>query len=179
VEAISVALSEGVELRGLQPDDTDVVHALVEAERKRLEAWMAFIYWTHSVEDVRNFIVSCRASETEVDGNGIWVDGALAGVVGMTVDRFNAGDIGYWLGSEFEGRGLMSAACRALIDHGFTAMGLHRVTITVEPENARSCAVPERLGFTREAVLREASKVGDRYGDFVVFGLLASEWPAS
>lgn len=179
MQAISIALSPGVELRELQPDDTDAVYGLIVAERDRLGERMPFVHWTSGPQDTRAFIESCRASEVNLDGNGIWVDGELAGVVGMTVDRFNAGDLGYWLGSAFEGRGLVTAACRALIDIAFHERGLHRVTICAEPDNARSRAVPERLGFKEEAILREAIKVGDRYGDEVVYGLLDREWPTA
>jgi ribosomal-protein-serine acetyltransferase len=177
LEAITLPVSPGVELRGLEPSDADAVYALVESERQRLNEWMGFVYGVHGVEDVRTFIENSRASELSMEGNAVRVDGALAGVMGIRVDLFNAGDIGYWLGSAFEGKGLMTACCRTLIDHAFGVMRLHRVTIHAEPANTRSCAVAERLGFTREAVLREAGKTGDRYGDLAVYGLLDREWP--
>jgi ribosomal-protein-serine acetyltransferase len=176
MEAITLPVRPGVELRGFEPDDADTVYALVESERERLSERMSFIYWVASADDVRAFIEECRASERNADGNGIWVDGALAGTIGVTVDRFNAGDVGYWLGSAFEGRGLVTDSCRVLINHAFRVMGLHRVTIHAEPDNVRSCAVADRLGFTREAVLREACKVGDRYGDLAVYAMLEREW---
>jgi ribosomal-protein-serine acetyltransferase len=44
--------------------------------------------------------------------------------------------------------------------------------------NLRSQAVPRRLGFTEEGVLREACKVGDRYVDLINFSMLDREWAA-
>jgi len=64
-----------------------------------------------------------------------------------------------------------------LVDHAFGAWRLHRVEIRAGVENARSRAIPERLGFRREGVLREAERVGDRYVDQVVYAVLAGDWP--
>ena len=75
-----------------------------------------------------------------------------------------------------EGRGLVTRGVRALVDHAFGVWKLHRIEIQAAPENTRSQAVPLRLGFTREGVLRECERSGDRWLDGVIFALLASEW---
>jgi hypothetical protein len=51
-----------------------------------------------------------------------------------------------------------------------------RVEIRAAPENARSRAIPERLGFTQEGTLRQVECVGDRYLDNVVYAMLAEDW---
>jgi ribosomal-protein-serine acetyltransferase len=50
--------------------------------------------------------------------------------------------------------------------------------IRCEPENRRSRAIPERLGFREEGTLREVQRIGDRRTDLVVYGMLAPEWNA-
>ena len=55
-------------------------------------------------------------------------------------------------------------------------MKLNRVQLQSEPENVKSRAVAERLGFTQEGILREAELLHGRYVDSVVYGILASEW---
>jgi RimJ/RimL family protein N-acetyltransferase len=50
-----------------------------------------------------------------------------------------------------------------------------RVEIRAAPENARSRAIPERLGFTQEGTLRQVERVGDRYLDNVVYAMLAED----
>jgi ribosomal-protein-serine acetyltransferase len=81
--------------------------------------------------------------------------------------------VGYWLAEEHQGQGLMTRAVRALVDHAFGELDLHRVEIQVAEGNRRSRAIPERLGFQHEGTLREAECVGGRYLDLVVYGLLA------
>jgi ribosomal-protein-serine acetyltransferase len=53
------------------------------------------------------------------------------------------------------------------------------VTIRVAPDNARSRAIPERLGFTEEGVMREAGRSALGHHDLVVYGLLDREWHPS
>jgi ribosomal-protein-serine acetyltransferase len=67
----------------------------------------------------------------------------------------------------------VSEAVQALVDHAFGQWKLHRVQIRAATDNARSRAIPERLGFEQEGLLREAEKVGDRYQDLVLYAKLA------
>ncbi len=90
--------------------------------------------------------------------------------------RNRRGEIGYALARERWGKGLMTEALTALLDYAFTALGLHRVEADVDPENAASLRLLERLGFTREGVLRERWLVGGRAHDSVMLGLLGREW---
>jgi ribosomal-protein-serine acetyltransferase len=161
-------------------DDAPTVFALVDAERDRLRRWMPWVDGTETVEDQRRWIERSIASEHDREANGIWLtEGSLAGTIGMSVNALeNGGEIGYWLGTPYEGRGLVTRACAAMLDLAFGKLQLHRVTIRAAVSNAPSRAVAERLGFTEEGVLREAGLVdtGD-YLDLVVYGLLDREWP--
>lgn len=67
---------------------------------------------------------------------------------------------------------------RAVVDYAFGRLGLHRVEIRCAADNHRSRAIPERLGFTQEGVLRESGYLNGRFVDMVVYGVLASEWRA-
>ena len=103
--------------------------------------------------------------------------GALGGVAGYrTLDAVNrTGEIGYWLRADFGGRGLMTACCRALVAHGFAALGLNRIAIAAATDNAKSRAIPERLGFRFEGVLRQPEWLYDHFVDHAVYSLLLSE----
>jgi ribosomal-protein-serine acetyltransferase len=85
--------------------------------------------------------------------------------------------LGYWLAEKHQARGFMTMACRAYVEHAFGKLGLNRVEIRAATENHRSRAVPERLGFKLEGVVRDAEWLYDRYVDHAVYGLLARDWP--
>lgn len=175
---LPVDLGGATTLRALTLEDADMVWALVDAERDRLREWLPWVDATTSLEDQRRWIAGVIADERNMDGSGIFVDDAYAGNAGLSWDEFGvAGEIGYWIGSAFEGQGHVTGAVRALIEIGFRELGLHRITIRAAPGNVRSRAIPERLGFTQEGVMRGAERSPHGFRDMVVYGLLEDEWP--
>jgi ribosomal-protein-serine acetyltransferase len=177
---IDFDLGDGVRIRSLDPGDAEALFAVVEANRDRLRPWMPWEDSTRSPDDIRDFIERARASSSDAEANGIWVDGELAGTVGMRIDTLaNAAEIGYWIDGRHEGRGIVTRGCRRFIDEAFGAFGLHRVSLHAATTNVRSLAVAERLGMTREAVLREAERSPEGYHDLAVFSVLEHEWPTA
>lgn len=166
-------------LRPVAAADAEPIYALVVANRERLAEWMPWAA-EQTLAGTHEFVAGSRAQEAREDGfQAVLVrDGEIAGVAGYhEVDRVNRStSIGYWLGAEHEGEGVMTAAVRALLDHALGAWGLNRVTIEAAVANRRSRAIPERLGFTEEGVLRESELIGGRYLDGVLYSLLAAEW---
>jgi ribosomal-protein-serine acetyltransferase len=69
----------------------------------------------------------------------------------------------------------MTEAVRALTLHALEIWKLNRVEIRVATGNSRSAAIPRRLGFTEEGVLRQAERHRDAYEDVAVFALLSRD----
>jgi RimJ/RimL family protein N-acetyltransferase len=84
-------------------------------------------------------------------------------------------EIGYSLGRARWGHGLAREAVTRALAFGFDELGLRRFEADIDPRNAASLALAERLGFIREGYLRERWLVNGEVCDSVVFGLLASE----
>src|SRR5258705_3436097 len=85
-------------------------------------------------------------------------------------------EIGYGLAREHWGKGFMNEALTAVVDYGFGPLGLRRIEADTDPRNLASLRALERLGFTREGLLRERWQVGDEISDTALLGLLAREW---
>lgn len=185
-------LGQGAFLAPLEARHAEPLFQLVDANRPHLRPWMAWVDETRKVSDTEAFIQKIRAQDA-AQGTfvaGIWVGGTpaggtvprrpmqLAGVVGHNaIDWVNRiAILGYWLGQEFQGRGLMTRACRAIVHHDFNEFNLNRVEIRVATANTRSAAVPTRLGFEREGVLRDAEWLYDHYVDHTLFACLARHW---
>lgn len=172
-------LGDGIAVRTYTLDDAAEAFALVDANRDRLHPWMIWEPQTRTPADTRAFIERCLASETDLEGNGIWVDGRLAGSIGLRVDVSDAGaEIGYWIGGDFEGRGIITRACRRFFDFAFDELGLHRVELCAADTNTRSRSVAERLGMRQEGVLRGGVRTPEGFLDLVIYGILDIEWRA-
>jgi ribosomal-protein-serine acetyltransferase len=179
VNPIFWPLGDDAFIRTYTPDDAAEVRALAVANYERLAPWMPWASRERTVEEQRDWIERCLRSESDLEGNGIWLaNGSLAGAIGMRIDSLSGeSEIGYWLDGAAERRGLVTRACARFIDHAFGELGLHRVVIKAAVANERSRAVAVRLGFTKEGTMREAepSATGE-YHDLVVYGLLDREW---
>lgn len=165
-------------VRPLEAADAAELYAVVETNRAHLARWMPWAA-DQDLAATEKFIAE---TEGQIDRNDgfqavIAPEGRIIGVAGFhSIDWTNRNtSIGYWLAEHAQGKGTMTTIVHALVDHAFTEWNLHRIEIHCAPANHRSRAIPERLGFREEAVLRETERIGDRYLDGVVYGLLRQE----
>lgn len=174
-----IPINRDVELRILEEWDIEELHQLIDRNREHLRQWLPWVD-DQSVEESRSFVQRSlqQYMDNECFNLGIRYRGQLAGVIGYHTINWPSRmvEIGYWLGAEFEGKGLMTRACRALVDYAFEKLLLNRVEILCATGNARSRAIPERLGFTQEGILREGEWLYDHFVDLVVYSMLAREW---
>jgi RimJ/RimL family protein N-acetyltransferase len=87
-------------------------------------------------------------------------------------------ELGYGLRPDAWGHGYAAEAVGELLRFGFTDLALHRVEADVDPRNEASVRLLERLGFTREGLLRERWIVEGEISDAAFYGLLRREWEA-
>lgn len=173
-------IRDGFFLRLLEEKHAEAIFEIVDRERAYLREWLPWVDRTGQPADTLQFIKSTREQFANNDGltAGIWHANEYAGTVGThKIDWLNRKvEIGYWIASKFQRRGIVSEACRALIDHAFEEWELNRVEIHCAPANTKSCAIPKRLGFEFEGVLRQAQLIDGRYLDTNVFAMLAADW---
>jgi ribosomal-protein-alanine N-acetyltransferase len=97
--------------------------------------------------------------------------------------RFEEGsaraELGYVLGRAYWGKGLMREALEALISCAFGGMGLRRLEAEVDTRNLPSARLLQRLGFTKEGLLRQRWVAKGEAKDVEMYSLLRSEWPVS
>jgi len=171
-------LDEDIELRLMELHHIDALTCLVEANQEHLGRW--FPWASQTREERLAYLKSTLKRFAEGNGflSGIWYRGKLAGAIDiMSISkRIRKTDIGYWLGEQYQSKGLVSQACRALIDYAFYTLDLNRIEISARADNTRSRTVAERLGFTLEGTFRQTRRVGDGYGDGVLYSLLQEEW---
>ncbi len=102
---------------------------------------------------------------------------AIVGTLTLRVDKLNQrGELGYWIGQRYWGSGFATEAAKAIIQFGFSKLNLHRIWAQAITRNASSIRVLGKAGLKKEGVLRQHKKLGTRFEDVVVFGLVKNEF---
>ncbi|WP_226537454.1 GNAT family N-acetyltransferase [Fictibacillus halophilus] len=175
-------IDENIALRSLNVNDAEELFHLTINSKDYLKEWLGWLDYTNEVADTREFIQATLKGFVETGGYpksaAILYQGKIAGTIGFNeINKlYKIGVMGYWLGEGFQGKGIMTKACKAFIEYGFNELNLNRMEIRVAEENRKSRAIPERLGFTEEGRIRQAEWLYDHYVDHIVYGLLAEEW---
>ncbi len=161
------------------PQYAEELFKLTDKNRGFLQQWLPWLDRTKEPLDTQQFLELqlLRFQQGSALHVTIFYQDRIAGVVGYNqIDRVNQiGHLGYWLGEEYNGKGIMTKSAKELIELGFDYYELNRVEIRCAVANNRSRALSERLGFNNEGIIRQAEKLCDRYVDHVVYGLLRSD----
>lgn len=166
--------------RRTQPD-SDAMVAMIEGSLEHLSAWME---WLADGFD------PATTYENGRDAERAWAHGTMfqyvleaecrpVGTVAVHVDG-DAGEVGYWLVRDAQGRGYARTAVAALVEAAFERLGLARIEIWHDEANRRSGAIPDALGFRRRDRFTHPRRPrhGAEAGVDVVHEITAAEWRA-
>lgn len=168
-----------VRLRWLEPGDAPQLFAIFgHPEVMR--------YWSHlpigtlaEAAAIVDEVHACFAKRSHFQwGIALREDDRVIGTCTLfSLDAKNRrAELGYTLARDRWGQGLAGEAVGRVIDYAFGDLRLRRLEADVDPRNAGSVKLLERLGFVREGRLRERWHVGDEIQDADFYGLLAREW---
>ena len=161
------------------PQYAKELFALTDKNRDYLKQWLPWLNTIAKPSDTKEFIQLQlqRFAKTEALHATLFYRGKIAGVLAYNqIDQKNGiGHLGYWLGKEYTGKGIMFLAVQDMLALGFTDFSLQKVEIRCATGNHKSRAIPEKLNFHNEGTLRKAEKVNDKWFDHVVYGLLREE----
>ncbi|MCX6134053.1 MAG: GNAT family protein [Ignavibacteriales bacterium] len=178
---IKIQVEEGLYLKSLELRDSEDLLPLIESNRAYLREWLPWLDMTTTIDEMIAFVDAAIRQQAAGLGfqAGIMHQDQLVGIIGYHhLEWANRSTcIGYWLSEPFQRRGIMTKASRALVEHAFEDWQLNRVEIRCAVGNMKSRAIPERLGFKSEGLLREAEWLYDHYVDHIVYGMLARDWP--
>jgi ribosomal-protein-serine acetyltransferase len=183
--ALCIDREQQLYLTLFEREDAPELARLVAANEEHLRPWMPWVDGDRPASQLA--FIESRALPGFASADGfecaIVRDGAIIGAAGVhDVDaRTRRGSIGYWLDAGAQGNGYVTKAVQAIVDRCFTVGVIagepfERLDVHAEVDNLKSRAVPERLGFTFEGVLRRHRHNGARYADFAVYSLLRGEY---
>jgi len=170
-------------LRPFKRRDTAAIHKAVTGSLTELQPWLPWASLDYSRSVTQHFIRDSmnawdsgrafdfgvrrpEAPDRHVGNVSVW----------FTSRAYRVGEVGYWVRTDETGKGVCTEVTARVLQVGFEELGLHRVTLRIAVGNRGSERVAEKLGFLQEGTLREDVKVGSRWLDHTVWGLLDNEW---
>ncbi len=171
-----LAVGRRVLLARPRPDDEPAFLERVAASRELHRPWATP---PETPEAYRAYLLRLRRH----DQAGFLVrereGGALAGVVNVSnlvLRQFRSAYLGYYAFRPLAGRGYMTEGLALAIDYSLAVMGLHRLEANVQPDNARSLALIQRLGFRKEGFSPRYLFIDGEWRDHERWAVTAEEW---
>lgn len=127
--------------------------------RESIQAWKEERAWDYSIRMIDD-------PKRHVGNISFWTVSKLGKIA----------EIGYWVRSLETGRGICTEAVQLLLEEAFNSLGYHKVVLRIAVGNDASDRVAEKLGFTREGVLREELLIRGNWVDHSLWSLLDREY---
>ncbi|MBT2758668.1 GNAT family N-acetyltransferase [Mesobacillus foraminis] len=164
-------------VRMARPGDGEAVFNALEASKKELKPWMPFAQKDQSREDVEGNIRQAFANYIKREDlrllvflreTGEFIASSGLHRINWSVPKF---EIGYWINSRFSGCGYMTEAVEGIADFAREELKARRIEIRCDSKNIKSRAIPERLGFKLEGILKndDVSADGTELRDTCVY----------
>ncbi len=176
---MTIHINDSLVLESNHPNHAKENYALINSNRAYLKQWLTWVDKIQTLDDSKKYILaSIQKTEQQTDyGFVIKYNGNIIGRMGVHfIDAVNkTGTIGYWIAENFQGKGIITNACKALIEFGFNELKLNRIEIKCATQNIKSKAIPEKLHFKKEGILRQAEFLNNTWTDLYLYALLKEE----
>jgi RimJ/RimL family protein N-acetyltransferase len=174
--------TERLVIRCYEPGDAARLHQAITRNLDHLAPWMPWISQeTGGVEDkldrIRKFREAFDQGKDHVYGIFNKAGDRLIGSTGLHPRIGEGGrEIGYWISVEYLRQGFALEAVSALAKTGFSLEGLSRIEIHCDVRNIASQAIPRRLGFRLEAILKEGLSDANGLRETMIWTLLRADY---
>ena len=152
---------------------------LVEENYEYLSEWLEWPRFCKSLDDFKKFVrdslhkyADGKSMTCAIEFRGEIVGNCALNAINHSLEMV---EIGYWIGKQYQGNGIITRVCRWLIDYAFTKLDMKKVQIAAAEGNLPSRAVCERLGMQLEGIITNREKVGDKILNHAIYGIHRTE----
>ena len=176
-----IEIDRNVHLELTHPLHAEDAFRLTEKNRELFKEWLLWVDGVQSVEDTKVFINKTleRYGKQNYINCMIFYKNTLVGNVDLTLKKgygIKKGELGYWLGAEFHGKGIMQKATAKMLEVGFNHYNLDKIMLKCAVKNKRSCNVAKKLGMSHEGRQRDEIVVNGVVMDIDIYAILKHEY---
>lgn len=170
--------NEKIILRRLRKDDALRIQAM--ANNINIYATTLNIPYPYTIEDA-NFWLDLQEKQFNEGRSYNFaiidkLDDTLVGVVGISKERSNKGELGYWIGEQYWGNGYATLASNLLMDYVFNELSYNRVYSKHFANNPASGRVMQKIHMEYEGKLKMDELKDDVYHDIVLYGICKDDY---
>lgn len=177
---MQIIIDDNLTLQLIQPSHAKALFDLVMTNSVYLKEWLPWVIKTKTMQDTLDYISIVDEAYYQKKGIvfSIFYKKKMAGQIGLkNIDLSNKyASIGYWIGQQYQGKGIMSTSVVALVNYAFREYHLNRLEIACGDYNIKSQAIPIRLGFQKEGVLRQREYIDGKFIDLYLYAMVKNEW---
>ena len=178
-----IKLNDSIILRPYSRSDARIIFHTVNENRKHLGKWFPWVIETQKVEDSVEFLTTIEEEHTKCTGLHLGIFDISSSVAqqdkllgSVAIRKINmssqTGEVGCWLSSDSQGKGLATKACLKIIEYGKMVIGVENFELRTAVDNHRTQALAERLSFKRvPGVIKAAEWIESNPIDHVVYAL--------
>jgi ribosomal-protein-serine acetyltransferase len=174
-----IELTDGnIIIHPCQPEDAAVICEGVQESMQEMLKWAPWCHPAYSISDCKLWL----DSRDQMWSEGIEYDFVIFDAKdntflgGCAIDQINRkhnfANLGYWVRTSREGKGIATAAVKLISRLGFETLGFTRLEIVAAVQNKASQRVAEKAGAVREGIHRNRHVVRDKIYDSVMFSLI-------
>ena len=177
---VALIVNDKLSLISPKLDQATELYKLIEKNRQYLNKYITFSENKDSPNRVKLFLQ--EISSFNIGGQKfnllIQFNGRIVGLIGFhKIDRLHArAEIGYWLGEDYQGKGIMREAITKFLQHGFDALAVNKVELFTLTSHDRNIRMVESVGFKKEGVLKEHYFMHGAFKDAMLYRMLKSEF---
>jgi len=162
--------TERLLIRMPMPGDGKAVHAAMLASMAELKPWMMWAQREQTEQEVEMVVLEAHLRflrrenlrmHVYLKETGEFIASSGLHNINWSVPKF---EIGYWIDSRHAGKGYITEAAAGITDFCFNELKAKRVEIRCDADNAKSRAIPERLGYTLDGILKNEALAVDGSG---------------
>lgn len=164
-------------VRSFDPADAEAIAKYANNRRISITLRDSFPY-PYTAHDAKRWLRAVRRHQPE-SGWAIASSREVIGGIGIHLqpDIYRrSAELGYWVGEPFWGKGIATAAVKAVVGHAFTNFDVVRLFAGVFEGNVASARVLEKAGFTLESRMRTSVTKEGRLLDQWMYVILREEW---
>jgi len=165
--------SKEFNLRWLKPNDAKNIYEKIQDEQ--IFKYITSIPQPYTLQNAKDFIKKSLEKLEKKEGYEfvIEIDNELQGVIGLAIKKeHNKAELGYWISKDMRGKGIVTSAVKQIIKYGFNKLKLKRIYARFLDNNTSSERVMQKVGMTKEGVMKKASLHQGKYHDKTMYAII-------